>query len=324
MLTHIIDLINATLLDNSLGNLDIMSASNLSDIDIKLLRVFCTIVNCGGFSQALPELNLSRSTVSAYMSDLETRIGFKLCTRGRAGFKLTSRGRAVYEASKSMMTSIDSYHSQIAQLKDQIVGEISIGVVDNLITNPDFHLSLAIQEALKTSSDLRISLGVASPDQVEEQLIQGKTTLAITPQFRERRHVKQTPLFVEKQLLYCGKQHPLFDWEDDSLTLNIVAKQRYVRRGFVSVFTPYSSFFKSTALAVAFQMEGLAHFILSGSCVGFLPKNYAESWVKNGEMKVLRPEIFCFDVPICLSRNERKPLSPAESHIFDAILTAHT
>ncbi|MGC1427260.1 MAG: LysR family transcriptional regulator, partial [Albidovulum sp.] len=114
-----------------------MTSPTIADVDIKLLRVFCTIVECGGFSQAQTELNLSRSTISTHMANLETRLGFRLCRRGRAGFALTARGGAVYEASRAMLSSIDAYHGQIGQLRERIVGEIAIGVVDNLITNPE-------------------------------------------------------------------------------------------------------------------------------------------------------------------------------------------
>ena len=60
----------------------------LHDVDLKLLRVFATIVKCGGFSAAQAALNAGQSTISEQMSHLETRLGVKLCQRGRSGFRL--------------------------------------------------------------------------------------------------------------------------------------------------------------------------------------------------------------------------------------------
>ena len=76
---------------------DVMPNRSIADIDVKLLRVFCTIVECDGFSQAQSELNLSRSTISTHMANLETRVGFKLCSRGRAGFALTAGSNQMYQ-----------------------------------------------------------------------------------------------------------------------------------------------------------------------------------------------------------------------------------
>lgn len=300
-----------------------MTGPTIADVDIKLLRVFCTIVECGGFSQAQTELNLSRSTISTHMANLETRLGFRLCRRGRAGFALTARGGAVYEASRAMLSSIDAYHGQIGQLRERIVGEIAIGVVDNLITNPECRLRDAIRDALAVSKDLRIVLRIGPPDQIEEQLVRGQVQMAISPEFPARNKITQVPLFVEKQRLICGKGHPLFSVDEDLLTRELIAQQNVVRRGFVSVLTPYSTYFDRPALAVSHQMEGLAHFILSGNCVGFLPEIYANYWVDRQEMRVIRPDQFGFDVPICLSRHEDQHHTLAASHVYDTIQKAH-
>ena len=61
----------------------------LYDVDLKLLRVFETIVKCGGFSAAQAALNVGQSTISEQMTQLEARLGVKLCQRGRSGFRLT-------------------------------------------------------------------------------------------------------------------------------------------------------------------------------------------------------------------------------------------
>ncbi len=50
----------------------------VQDTDLKLLRIFETIVRCGGFAAAQPILNIGASSISEYMSQLETRLGLRL------------------------------------------------------------------------------------------------------------------------------------------------------------------------------------------------------------------------------------------------------
>ena len=57
----------------------------ISDTDIRLLRVFRSVVECGGMAAAELELNISTSTISRHIKDLETRLGLTLCRRGRGG-----------------------------------------------------------------------------------------------------------------------------------------------------------------------------------------------------------------------------------------------
>ena len=70
----------------------------VQDTDLKLLRIFETIVRCGGFAAAQPILNIGASSISEYMSQLETRLGLRLCERGRAGFRLTEEGAELHAA----------------------------------------------------------------------------------------------------------------------------------------------------------------------------------------------------------------------------------
>ena len=57
----------------------------VSDMDLRLLRIFKSAVECGGMTAAELELNISTSTLSRHMKDLEERLGLVLCRRGRAG-----------------------------------------------------------------------------------------------------------------------------------------------------------------------------------------------------------------------------------------------
>ena len=56
---------------------------SLSDVDIRLVRIFITVTECGGFAASEVELNIGRSTISKHISDLELRIGLKLCNHVR-------------------------------------------------------------------------------------------------------------------------------------------------------------------------------------------------------------------------------------------------
>lgn len=62
---------------------------SLGDADIRLLRVFVVVAACGGIAASELELNIGKSTISRYISDLEARLGLRLCNRGPSGFSLT-------------------------------------------------------------------------------------------------------------------------------------------------------------------------------------------------------------------------------------------
>ena len=51
--------------------------------DLKLLRIFVSVVRHQGFANAQHELNLSTSAISTYMSQLEAALGLTLVNRSR-------------------------------------------------------------------------------------------------------------------------------------------------------------------------------------------------------------------------------------------------
>ena len=65
---------------------------NLTDVDLRMLRIFCSIVDAGGFTAAQVPLNTSLSRLSVLVRDLEVRLGYSLCKRGKSGFQLTEEG----------------------------------------------------------------------------------------------------------------------------------------------------------------------------------------------------------------------------------------
>lgn len=103
----------------------------LDSLDVRLLRIFVTIVEAGGFAAAQGELNLSLSTISNHISALESRLGLILCQRGRSGFRLTEEGRAVYEEAKRLFGTIDQFDIRMKGLQHRLNGTLSVGLIDN-------------------------------------------------------------------------------------------------------------------------------------------------------------------------------------------------
>jgi LysR family transcriptional regulator, transcriptional activator for bauABCD operon len=107
----------------------------LSDIDIRLLRIFVAVVEQGSFSVAATRLNVSESTVSTHMADLEKRLGMRLCERGRAGFRLTEDGEEVFRATTELLAEAKRFRDKLATLRSALGGTLKIGLPDAMVTH---------------------------------------------------------------------------------------------------------------------------------------------------------------------------------------------
>ena len=88
----------------------LIELGQVGDYEIRLLKVFKTVVECGGFSAAETVLNISRSAISVHMANLEHRLKLKLCSRGRSGFSLTEEGAIIYESVRRLFSQLEDFH----------------------------------------------------------------------------------------------------------------------------------------------------------------------------------------------------------------------
>lgn len=248
---------------------------NLHNIDLGLLRLFVTVCESGGFSAAQSHLNLTQSTISTQMAKLETRLGFRLCERGRSGFKLTERGQATLKASYELFDAIELFCEQAQATQQQVTGTLRIGVTDNLITHPQLKLSETLAKLKQQAPELIIELVISDTESLNQQLINQHIHLAISEQSTKQTLLHFEPLFMERQSIYCGKYHPLFNKKAPST--KVLKQAQWVH---------YYHDPKPSA-ARAEHIEGIAYFILSGEYIGYLADHYAKHWVEKGVMHCL-------------------------------------
>ncbi|WP_419711067.1 LysR family transcriptional regulator [Pseudomonas sp. NFX224] len=262
----------------------------LHDVDLKLLRVFATIVRCGGFSAAQAALNAGQSTISEQMTHLETRLGVKLCQRGRSGFRLTEQGVAIHEATQRLLSAVENFCMDADVLKQHISGKLNLGIIDTTITDPDSPIPRTTQRFVSRGHDVHLNVYVGTPAELEERVLDGRLHLAIGHFPIHLPGLLQSPLYQEALGLYCGRRHPMYGSQAEGQELlEAVAASRIVVRGYMQQYD-LEHLGVSKAAATVDNIEATAILIISGAYLGFLPEHFAAQWVKSGEMHQLAPD----------------------------------
>lgn len=205
----------------------------LDKIDIRLLKVFKAVTECNGFAAAEETLNLSRSTISIHISDLETRFGIKLCTRGPGGFSLTPEGEVVYEAMLRLFGELNSFRSAVAGAKGKLMGELSVWLMDNMATDPLNPFGPALRRFRARPNAVDLTVNVVPSNDVERAVYDGRCDLGITGSKTDLADLAYEELHTESIALYCGSEHPLFARNLDDLTDDDLSAVDFIRRGFV-------------------------------------------------------------------------------------------
>lgn len=264
----------------------------LDPSDIKLLRVFMKIVECGGFSGAQAELNVGASTISTQIATLESRLGMRLCSRGRVGFNLTEKGRRVYGAAKRLEEAIDDFRGGIGELSGRLVGDLHVAVVDSIVTNTEIRLHDTIARFAGRDHSVHVSLHIMEPAKIEKSVLDGEMHVGIGPFYHHVPVLTYEHLSFERHSLYCGQRHWLFaagpDRRED------VMQAAYVARGYLTHReVPRVAGFKVGA--TAYDMEAALTLVRSGAYIAHLPEHYAAAWVDSGELRPILPNTFGFE-----------------------------
>ena len=284
------------------------SLGQVSDFDIRLLRLFKTVVECGSFSAAESVLGISRSAISLHMGDLEKRLGICLCQRGRAGFALTDEGRAVLHASQTMLSAIEEFRTEVNQLHHQLRGELNIGIINNLVTQSHMHLTHALKSLSARGPGVRINISMTTPSEIELGVQDGHLHVGVVPLINPLSGLDYLPLYEEHSLLYCSREHPFFARADSDISQAELHSAEAIAPNYRLTVDAMAQHHALNCTATASDREGIAFLILTGGYIGFLPDHFAASWVAQGVMRPLHPQQFCYDIPLNVAmRKGRRP-----------------
>ncbi|WP_313516332.1 LysR family transcriptional regulator [Pseudomonas sp.] len=279
--------------------------NQLRDLDLQLLRLFVSVVENGGFSAAQGELGVGQSTISTQMAKLETRLGFRLCERGKAGFRLTPKGEQVLQATRRLFEAIELFKGEAQGMADKLLGELRIGLSEALDRQVLERLGAAIGRFRQRNQAVQIELLSAMPAELERRLLQDQLHLAIGYFSGNQAALALQPLFREDQALYCGRAHRLFDAR--RIDAEALLEEDGVRHPyrFIQADEPWQA---ARSSARSEQVEGTLAFVLSGAHIGYLPRHIAAPWIERGQLRELQASELGFTVQFHLaSHRGRQP-----------------
>nr|WP_290444211.1 LysR family transcriptional regulator [Pseudoalteromonas sp. XMcav2-N] len=302
-----------------------------------MLRIFVAIVECGGLSAAESRLNIGRSTISSHLSDLEVRLGLKLCKRGRSGFELTEPGRVTYQASLELLQQCEAFASTVASSKNELSGRVTIATIDTMVSDPRCGLARAISALKARGGNIQFDIHVCEAREVETSVVNGRSLVGLGVSRHQLRGLDYYPLHNEYNYLYCAQGHPLFDlvesdqskiekdnFDRDSAELEaLLAEAEVITSNYLRDKEVRNDGLNYQNSAIAYHDEGIAHLILSGEFIGYLPEHYASYWVDKGMFRAIQPEIYAYQIPVMLITSKSNTASPLAEALIEEIKRVH-
>lgn len=259
------------------------SLGQIGDFEIKQLKVFKTVVECGGFSAAETVLNIGRSTISMHISNLEARLNLVLCKRGRAGFSLTDEGQIVYEMTENLFETLDGFRATVNNINTSLTGQLRLDLSDKVSLDPRSRFPEMVRHFHEQAPGVRLTTRVASMANIERAVLNDEADVGFIPYHRKLEGLEYIHLFVDQCYIYASSDHPLaaLDVADQAVAVDHYPLTHAGLKPHDFARHQISGMNQS---AVAYFYETRLALILSGCYIGFLPEYFAAPYVEKGQI----------------------------------------
>ncbi|MEH7069097.1 LysR family transcriptional regulator, partial [Priestia megaterium] len=183
---------------------------------------FHTLIDTGNFTETGLKLNLTQSSISHAISNLEAELDLSLIIRNRNNIVLTSEGKIVYEHISKILQEQQHLENTVSNLKNLIGGSLSVGILPSvsLVLLPKV---LAYFE--QHYPDLNIRLMEGDYDQIEEWINNGVVDVGflVGPSLK---NLVFESVFSDELVCIMAKEHRLAS--EDKLYLEQLKDERWI------------------------------------------------------------------------------------------------
>lgn len=146
--------------------------------------------------RAIQDVHPERYATS--QSRRHSRVGFRLCERGKSGFRLTPKGETVYQSSLKLLDAVDAFTRDTQAVSGSLLGELKIGLSEFLPPNVLEQIGDGLKEFRVRAPEVIIEIVTDTPDELESKLVNNKLNLAIGYFSKSQTSLNYFQLFKER------------------------------------------------------------------------------------------------------------------------------
>lgn len=183
------------------------------------MRYFVKARELMNFTEAAAGLNISQSTLSQQIRQLENELGIPLFDRIGKRIALTEAGKLFYDYALKTVASANSGFELLKDLQELKTGNLTIGVSPGLR-----HLfTPVLVKFMQRYPLVKMQVIFGSSDELKNRLLNHQTDLLLTfEDLMMHEHLEYQPLFQSALCLAIARKHPLA--QKSNITLKEVAE----------------------------------------------------------------------------------------------------
>ena len=173
---------------------------------LEALKIFCDVVRWASFSRGASENNVSQSSASQAVHQLEVRLGVKLIDRSKRPLVLTPHGKVFYEGCKGLVGRYFEVENRVKTLDDaqNVVGTVWVASIYSVGLH---HMTQYVRTFGARHPGANVRLEYLHPTRVIESVCQGGAELGLVSYPRKWPELKVIPWREEEMVLAVHPSH---------------------------------------------------------------------------------------------------------------------
>lgn len=255
---------------------------------IETLRIFCDLVELGGFSKAAQKHHLSQSAISQQVAQLELAYKCQLLDRKKRPLELTPAGQIFYTACKDIVDKYEQLRSELNALRKSSAGRINIAAIYSIgmHTLPDY-----VKKFMVKYPNVNVHIEYLSADKIYQLVLTGQIDIGLVAVPRRDKRLQVYDFEDEPLVLVCHPRHPLagqsqIDIHKIQFEKFIAFEQNTPTRTWIdNILQRYSIFVRPV---MEFDnIETIKRAVEINSGISILPQTAVLQEIANGTLKAL-------------------------------------
>jgi len=279
------------------------------DITLRQIKYFIAAAETGKIAGAASMLNISPSSITESIKELENITGVSLITRHRRGINLTFDGYRFLQHCYNINASVSDAEYALKNSFTDISGNLSMGVT---ITVAGYFLAPLLARFARTFPHIRVKLLEYPRDKIEEMLMEGKLDLAVLLVSNVNHLDFSTETLVcSKRRLWTSVNHTLSSKEN--ITLKDISQEPYIQLMIDEAATTHMNFWRkyNSTPKIIFRtesIEAVRSMVAARSGVTILSDAVYRPWSLEGdriEAHELKDDIPTMDIGLTWSKRRK-------------------
>ena len=279
---------------------------------LRFVEIFCDVAQRRSFSKGAQAHDVSQSSASQAVSQLEKRLGTKLIDRSKRPLELTPAGEVYFEGCRELLERFRAVEDQVQAISDRVAGTVRVAAIYSVGLMQMEHF---VQRFEELYPETRLRLEYLHPDRVYQQVLDDEADLGLVSYPRHGGDIVSIDWQEQPMVLVVPPKHPLATRR--SVSISELDGENYI--GFTRELTirrEIDRVFKRSRVTVDVvhefdNIETIKRAIEIGSGVSLLPRPTVWQEISSGTLLAIEVSDVVLVRPLGIVHKRNKQLTTA-------------